>query len=109
MNYEYVHQIWSLYLQNWRQEWQVKMTDLKREIGSQIRIVIRISMKLRMMIDLYGTLMCNFWKPVAAIIGRDINQNVEKRKKGFWIRQAKCALVHYSWTGQDTTKAATYV
>ncbi len=55
------------------------MVDFRTKIGSQIRIVIRTSMKLCMMIVLYGTLMCIFYEPNAAIIGRDINENVEKR------------------------------
>ncbi len=87
------------------QEWLAKMADFKMKIGSQIRI----SIKLNMMIVLYEALMCIFYEPNAAIIGRDINENVEKRKTGFWIRQAKHALAHCSWTRQDTTKAATYV
>ncbi len=52
------------------------MVDFRTKIGSQIRIVIRTSMKLCMMIVLYGTLMGNFYEPNAAIIGRDIDENV---------------------------------
>ncbi len=72
------------------------MADFKMKIGSQIRIVIRISIKLHTMMDQHGPLMCIFYEPNAAIIGRDINENVENRKTGFWIRQAKHALAHCS-------------
>ncbi len=56
----------------------LKQPIFKTKIGSQIRIVIRISMKLCKMIVLYGSLMCIFYELNAAIIGRDIDENVEK-------------------------------
>ncbi len=57
----------------------MNMVDFRMKIGSQIRIVIRISIKLHTMMELHGPLMCIFYESNAVIIGRDINENVEKR------------------------------
>ncbi len=45
----------------------------------QIRIMFRISIKLYMVVDLYGTLMHDFFETGAAINFREIGENVEKR------------------------------
>ncbi len=62
----------------------MNMVDFRTKISSQIRIVIRISIKLHKMMDLHGPLTCIFYEPNAAIIGRDIDENVEKRPISQW-------------------------
>ncbi len=57
---------------------------LKMLFGRQIRIVIQISIKLYMMVGLYGTLIRDFLETSAAINFRVISENIEKRPISQW-------------------------